>query len=115
MPLRRIGIALSLVLFAACAHHADAPKATPPPMLIDDRGTSMPLEQAITHVAFRPFVPAGPILGYAVLPPLGDLDTDAHRGLGIEYVSNDRAMLLSQWPKKDLVIAFGHTRGQIRP
>ena len=115
MPLRRIGIALSLVLFAACARHADAPKATPPPMLIDDRGTSMPLEQAITHVVFRPFIPAEQILGYAVLPPLGDLDTDAHRGLGIEYVSNNRAMLLSQWPKQDFVIAFARSMGEIGP
>ena len=83
-------------------------------MLIDDRGTSMPLEQAITHVVFKPFIPAAQILGYAVLPPLGDLDTDAHRGLGIEYVSNNGAMLLSQWPKQDFVIAFAHSLGQDR-
>ncbi|HTA39683.1 MAG TPA: hypothetical protein VK760_11425 [Candidatus Acidoferrales bacterium] len=114
MPLRRFGIALSFVLLAACAHHEDAPKATPPPMLIDERGTSMPFEKAVTHVVFRPYVPAGQILGYAVLPPLGDLDTDAHRGLGIEYVTANRAMLLSQWPKQDFTIAFAHTMGQIR-
>jgi hypothetical protein len=107
-------IALSLIL-AACAHHEDAPKATPPPMLIDQRGTTMPLEKAVTHIAFRPFVPSQQVLAYAVLPPLGDLDTDAHRGLGIEYVSSGRAMLLSQWPKQDFMIAFARSVGPLAP
>jgi hypothetical protein len=100
MPLRRTGIALSLLLIAACAHHADAPKATPPPMLIDERGVTMP--------------PSG-VLAYAVLPPLGDVDNDAHRGLGIEYVTNDRAMLISQWPRQNFTIAFARGKGAIAP
>jgi hypothetical protein len=115
MPLRRIGIALSLLALAACARHVEAPKATPPPMLIDQRGTAMPFEQAVGHIVFRPYVPSSQILSYAVLPPLGDLDTDAHRGLGIEYVANSHAMLLSQWPKQDFMIAFAHSLGQLAP
>jgi hypothetical protein len=115
MPLRRIGIVLSLALVAACARHNQAPVATPPPMLIDDRGTAMPLEKAVGHIVFRPYMPSNQILAYAVLPPLGDLDTDQHRGLGIEYVSNNHAMLLSQWPKQDFMIAFAHSVGQQLP
>jgi hypothetical protein len=115
MPLRGLLVVLPLLLLVACVHHADAPAATPPPMLIDQRGTTMPLEQAIGHVVFRPFVPSSQILAYAVLPPLGDLDTDAHRGLGIEYVSNNRAMLLSQWPKQDFMIAFARAHGPLAP
>jgi hypothetical protein len=115
MPLRRMGLALSLLLLAACARHVDAPAVTPPPMLIDGRGTTMPLEQAVSHIVFRPYIPTSQVLAYAVLPPLGDLDTDAHRGIGIEYVNNGRAMLLSQWPKQDFMIAFARSVGPIAP
>ena len=112
--MHRIGIALSLLLLAACAHE-DAPKATPPPMLIDERGTTMPLEKAVGHIIFRPYMPSSQILAYAVLPPLGDLDTDAHRGLGIEYVSNGHALLLSQWPTQNFTIAFVGNGGHLEP
>jgi hypothetical protein len=105
--MRRFAIAvLMLVALSACARKTE-PAATPPPLLIDQRGTTMPLTQAITHVAFQPFIPAAQVLAYAVLPPLGDVDTDEHRGLGIEYVSNGESMLLSQWPKQGFTIAFG--------
>jgi hypothetical protein len=43
------------------------------------------------------------------------MDTDSHRGLGIEYVSNNRAMLLSQWPKGGFTIAFAHDLGPLAP
>ena len=68
----------------------------------------MPLEQVVTHIAFRPFLPSSQVLAYAVLPPLGDLDTNEHRGIGIEYVSGGSALVLSQWPKQKFDIAFGH-------
>jgi hypothetical protein len=103
----RLGIALLLLLLVACARHEAQAAATPPPLLLDERGTTMPFEQAVTHIAFRPYVPSSQVLAYAVLPPLGDLDTDAHRGLGIEYVSRRNAMVLSQWPRQKFTIAFG--------
>ncbi len=113
--MRRFAIALlMLVPLAACARKAE-PVSTPPPLLIDQRGTTMPLTEAITHVAFKPFIPAQQVLAYAVLPPLGDVDTDAHRGLGIEYVVNGESMLLSQWPKQDFTIAFGRDVADIAP
>jgi hypothetical protein len=96
----------ALAALPACTHKAE-PAATPPPMLIDQRCTTMPLEEAITHIAFKPYMPSDQVLAYAVLPPLGDLDTDAHRGLGIEYVRNGEPMLISQWPKQGFTIAFG--------
>jgi hypothetical protein len=114
MPLHRIWFILVFALLAACARHMEAPKDTPPPMLIDDRGTRMPLETAITHISFRPYLPSQ-VLAYAALPPLGDLDTDAHRGIGIEYSSNDHSLLLSEWPKQGFTIAFSHMAGDIAP
>ncbi|HTX58772.1 MAG TPA: hypothetical protein VMH02_03770 [Verrucomicrobiae bacterium] len=110
--MRRFGTALLLLLSCACSHQTQ-PAATPPPLLIDQRGTTMPLEKAILHVAFRPFIPSSQVLAYAVLPPLGDLDTDAHRGLGIEYVQSGEAMLLSQWPKQGYTIFFRGGSGSI--
>lgn len=68
----------------------------------------MPLEQVVTHLAFRPYLPRAQTLAYAVLPPLGDLDIDAHRGIGIEYEAGHEALLLSEWPKQRFTIAFGH-------
>lgn len=66
----------------------------------------MPFAQAVTHISFRPYVPSTQVLGYAVLPPLGGTDTDAHRGIGIEYLAGHDAMLLSQWPRQRFAIAF---------
>ena len=103
---------LACLCVCACAGRKAEPATTPPPLLIDQRGTAMPLESAITHVSFRPFLPAtSQVLAYAVLPPLGGPDTDANRGLGIEYEAGNNAMLLSEWPKQQFTIAF--KRGEI--
>ncbi|HKE37382.1 MAG TPA: hypothetical protein VKB39_08115, partial [Candidatus Baltobacteraceae bacterium] len=107
--MRRFLIAAAIAL-SACGggkQHEAAADATPPPLLIDGRGTAMPLEQAVTHIGFRPYVPAQAI-AFAVLPPLGDLDTNEHRGLGVEYQAGRNAMLLSEWPKQGFSIQFGH-------
>ena len=93
---------------AGSAKSQAAESVTPPPLLIDGRGTTMPLEQVVTHLAFRPYLPRAQTLAYAVLPPLGDLDTDSHRGIGIEYEAGHEALLLSEWPKQRFTIAFGH-------
>jgi hypothetical protein len=107
--MRRFLIVAAIAL-SACGgggKHADS-DGTPPPLLIDGRGTTMPLEKAVTHIAFRPYVPAQAI-AFAVLPPLGDLDTNEHRGIGVEYQAGRNAMLLSEWPKQGFSIAFGHS------
>ena len=85
-----------------------APEVSAPPLLIDGRGTTMPLEQVMTHVTFQPYVPAQ-AMAFAVLPPLGDADTDPHRGVGIEYLSGRNALLLSEWPKQQYSIQFGRS------
>ena len=106
--MRRILIAAAIALSACGGQKHAAPDASTPPLLIDGRGTTMPLEEAVTHIAFRPYVPAQAI-AFAVLPPLGDLDTNEHRGLGVEYLAGRNAMLLSEWPKQNFTIEFGHS------
>lgn len=98
------------LLLGGCARAAH-PKPTPPPLLIDQRGTTMPFREAVKHIAFRPLIPSPQVLAYAVLPPLGGPDTDAHRGLGIEFVAHGQALLLSQWPKGTFAVGFGHGGG----
>lgn len=107
--MRRL-IAIAAVALSACGggqKHAEADVSTPP-LLIDGRGTTMPLEQVVTHVNFRPYIPAQ-AMAFAVLPPLGDLDTNEHRGVGVEYLAGHTAMLLSEWPKQQFSIQFGHS------
>jgi hypothetical protein len=107
--MRRILIAAAILLSACSGQkHAPASEASTPALLIDDRGTTMPLEEAVAHVAFRPYVPAQAI-AFAVLPPLGDQDTNEHRGFGAEYQAGHDAMLLSEWPKQRFIIRFGHS------
>ncbi|HZY98515.1 MAG TPA: hypothetical protein VFE36_02995 [Candidatus Baltobacteraceae bacterium] len=108
--MRRILIAAAIALSACGGGHKQeaAADASAPPLLIDGRGTIMPLEKAVTHIAFRPYVPAQAI-AFAVLPPLGDLDINDHRGLGVEYQAGRNAMLLSEWPKQGYTIQFGRS------
>jgi hypothetical protein len=110
--MRRLRVALvcAFVLAAtACAHTTDtAPQPSLPPMLIDDRGIVMPLEEAVTKISYKPWIPRRETLKYAVIPPLGDLDTPAHRGIAIEYQYKNQAMLLSEWPKQNFTLLFLH-------
>ena len=78
------------------------------PLLIDQRGSMMPLEYAIKEIAFRPYMPQGKLLGVAVIPPLGGEDTRAHRGIAVEYVAGANAMVLSEWPKQHFELTFPH-------
>lgn len=105
--MRRLLIAAAIALSACGGQKHAASDATPPPLLIDGRGITMPLEQVVTHIGFRPYVPDQAI-AFAVLPPLGDADTNEHRGIGIEYQAGRNAMLLSEWPKQGFSIGFGH-------
>ncbi|HEY1976956.1 MAG TPA: hypothetical protein VGG89_10445 [Candidatus Baltobacteraceae bacterium] len=106
--MRRILIAAAIALSACGGGHKADSDASAPPLLIDGRGTTMALEKVVTHIAFRPYIPAQAI-AFAVLPPLGDLDTNEHRGIGVEYQAGRNAMLLSEWPKQGFSIAFGST------
>ena len=110
-------IALGSLLVAAlmgCGKHGDAAES-PPPLLIDERGVTMPFERAVQHIRFHPFLPSRQILAYAVIAPLGDVDNDAHRGIAMEYVANGKAMLLSQWPKQHYTIAFQKNAAELPP
>jgi hypothetical protein len=102
-------------LLAACSHNPARATVSAPPLLIEGRGTTMPLSQVMTHIMFRPFLPSSQVLAYAVLPPLGGSDTDAHRGIGIEYLAGSDAMLLSQWPAQNFKIAFKPNQPAIEP
>lgn len=96
-----LAAAAALIALVACGHQGKTePAASLPPMMIDDRGKVMPLEEAVKVIGFRPYLPPGQILAIAVIPPLGDLDTVANRGLAIEYVTGRQPMLLSEWPNK---------------
>jgi len=111
--LRPLLISVLLVLALAGCHRGQAAPASPslPPLMIDDRGVVMPLEEAVTKIAYRPWIPSGvQTLKYAVIPPLGEQDTPANRGVAIEYEDNHIAWLLSQWPKQNFTLLF--LRGQ---
>ena len=77
-------------------------------MLIDDRGIVMSLEQAMTKISYKPWIPPRNILKYAVIPPLGDLDTPDHRGVAFEYALKNTNMLLSEWPQQNFTLLFLH-------
>jgi hypothetical protein len=108
----RLVFACALVLAAtACGHKSGdaAPQSSLPPMLIDDRGVVMPLEEAVTKISYKPWIPQQrQILKYAVIPPLGDLDTPDHRGVAIEYQYKNEDLLLSEWPKQNFTLLFLH-------
>jgi hypothetical protein len=76
--------------------------------MIDDRGITMPLEDAVTKISYRPWIPRRSILKYAVIPPLGGADTPENRGIAIEYDDGGAAMLLSEWPKQNFALLFLH-------
>lgn len=75
-------------------------------MLIDERGLAMSQQEALSHIAFKPFFPSAHVLKWAALPPLGGADVTANDGLGIEYAAGRSAMLLSQWPRHNFNVKF---------
>ena len=100
-------VALALFAFAACGHKNSAPPPTPaPPMMIDDRGIVMPLEQVVTKISYKPWIPPGQVLKFAVIPPLGGDDTPANRGVAAEYQNGAFMWLLSEWPKQGFALVF---------
>jgi len=111
--LRSLFACALLVSVAVACHRGAGPggSAQPSPlpsMLIDDRGIVMPLTEAVTKIDYRPWIPPRSIYKYAVIPPLGDLDTPDHRGIAIEYAYGKTGMLLSEWPKQNFTLLFLH-------
>ncbi len=98
---------LALLIVAACNRGPAKPVATEtPPLMLDDRGIIMPLEQVVTKISYKPWVPPGQVLAFAVIPPLGNLDTPANRGFAAEYQNGQTLWLLSEWPKQDFQLTF---------
>lgn len=101
--------ALLLLVLSGCHRGQTVEKPSVPPLLIEDRGFVMPLDQVVTKIAYRPYMPAGgQVLAYAVTPPLGGKDIPANRGVAIEYEHRGRSWLLTQWPKQNFVLLFLH-------
>jgi len=117
-PLRDLLAGALALALAACAHApAPAPTATPDGprtpdasaagLLLDQRGVAMPLAKAVREIGFRPYVPPGLFLAVAVIPPLGNDDSVANRGIAFEYGRRGAAFILSEWPRQGFHIAAG--------
>lgn len=93
----------------ACGRSAPGPSDSPAPatgLLIDGRGVPTTLAKAVRQISFRPVLPVPDPLAIAVIPPLGNQDTIATRGIAFEYDANGISMLLSEWPAQNFRIAF---------
>ncbi|MGZ3496925.1 MAG: hypothetical protein ACXWNK_10255 [Vulcanimicrobiaceae bacterium] len=110
--MRIITVAATLVLSAALGACSKAPAPEPassaPRLMIEDRGVTMRLEDAVRNIGFRAFVPSAQPAAIAVIPPLGGADTRENRGIAFEYDAGGDALLLSQWPEQRFQIAVGH-------
>ncbi|MDE2482554.1 MAG: hypothetical protein KGN02_10230 [bacterium] len=112
MPLtRRVLACFFVAALAGCARaHTAAPQPSLPPLMIDDRGIVMPLEEAVTKISYRPWIPPGEVLKVAVIPPLGGLDLPRTRGIAVEYQAGRLAMLLSEWPQQNFTLLFARNQ-----
>ena len=125
-PLRSLAAALVALAISACSQ-GPAPAPTPTPdgprtpdasatgMLLDGRGVAMPLADAVRVISFRPFLPKAKIAAFAVLPPLGNEDSLANRGLAFEYVFAGRKLIVSEWPAQNFRIALGGRDASANP
>jgi hypothetical protein len=106
-----IAYAVLLALAAGCAGKPEDSahaKTAPQPaatMLIEGRGVTVPLTEAVHQISFRPFIPSAQIAAIALIPPLGGEDRRETHGLAIEYARRGNALLLSQWPRAGFDIA----------
>ncbi len=113
--------ALGLLLFCAiagCTGSAKAPRPTPAPSatsLLDSKGFVMTLQQARAQIAFAPVIPAGELLGVAVIPPLGGHDSRAGHGIAMEYEKDGSRLVLSQWQRLGLRIVVAQVDVVHRP
>lgn len=113
--MKSAGLLLFAVLcLSACAPHESSAQNTPAPAatpLIDARGVSMPLRDAVKQIAFRPLLPGSQIVSVALIPPLGGTDSLRSHGVAIEYANAGDALLLSEWPR----MGFDITRSPCAP
>jgi hypothetical protein len=109
-PYLKAMLLVLLAAAAACGHKAADTAPSLPPLLIDDRGISMPLEKLMPKLNYRPWIPPGQVLKYAGIPPLGGaIETPDNDGFAVEYVTPDNhPMLLSEWPKQNFQLQFLH-------
>ncbi len=118
-PLRRLAAPLVALALAACAHPAPVqetdpnavrtPDASASGMLLDGRGVAMSFEKAVHLISFAPLLPIERVDAIAVIPPLGNDDSLANRGIAFEFTANGAKMILSEWPAQNFRIAFaGH-------
>jgi hypothetical protein len=107
-------LALCCIEGCAAPHESAGVEATPKPaatLLIETRGVTTPLRDAVKQIAFRPFIPGNQIVSVALIPPLGGRDSIRSHGLAIEYASAGDALLLSEWPR----LGFDVTRDPCAP
>lgn len=119
MKLATVPLTALLAVLCACGGEGGARSAATsrplPRLLILSRGEPMTLRAAVRQVRFAPFVPSGPILGVAAIPPLSDDEKKRAPGIAIEYRNGRGAMLLSQWPRAGIDITVGAFDATSRP
>lgn len=112
MKLCVLSLLAAVVLCSGCAakggdpHRERTPKPAPT-LVIEARGVTMSLAQAVRTARFTPFVPHATLAAAAVIPPLSDDERKRGPGIAMEYISEGHALLLSQWPREGLQIAVG--------
>lgn len=84
-------------------------------MLIESRGVTMPLAQAVRKLSFPPFIPSAEIASVALIPPLNDDEDKREPGIALEYERDGDALLLSQWPRKGIEIVVAGVDATSRP
>lgn len=116
--MKRILVVLLALCLTACAQNArhaetqtqDGPQPAPT-LLVQARGVTVPLTQAVRQIAFKPFIPGAQIAAVALIPPLGGTDRRESHGIAIEYASAGDALVLSEWPR----LGFDITRSPCAP
>ena len=112
---RGASLLLATLCLAACASHKPvSTQGTPAPAattLIEARGVTVPLRDAVKQIAFRPLLPGNQIVSVALIPPLGGTDSKRAHGVAIEYANAGDALLLSEWPR----MGFAITRSPCAP
>ncbi len=95
--------------FAKRAHATPEPTPTPD-TLVSKLGTSTPLAVAVRSISFRPYIPRrGQLMDVALISPLSDADKHNTIGIAFEYASGGQAMVLQEWPLRNVHLTLGDT------
>lgn len=118
MKLASAFLLAGLALCGGCsgdrAGTTDGPRPAPT-LLIESRGVTMPLADAVRKTGFSPFIPSAQIAAVAAIPPLNDDEKTREPGIAIEYEKRGDALLLSQWPRARLGITVAGVDAIRRP